>query len=71
MAIELVINQFKGLRDELNEMTICCEEGIVSVIKVSSLLLAIVSNKLIPLGLIKTKLDGLCEHLREPLAAVI
>ncbi|KAI1730890.1 7 transmembrane receptor (rhodopsin family) domain-containing protein [Ditylenchus destructor] len=60
----------QGVRDELNEMLLSCETGMVVVIRVASMLLAIVSDGTVPIGLLKTKLHGLAEHLNTPLSAL-
>ncbi|KAI1709331.1 ragulator complex protein LAMTOR2 like protein [Ditylenchus destructor] len=60
----------QGVRDELNEMLLSCETGMVVVIRVASMLLAIVSDGTVPIGLLKTKLHGLAEHLNTPLSAI-
>ena len=61
----------QGVRDELNEMMIGCDQGMVIVLRVASMLLAIVSDgQTVPVGLLKTKLYGLAEHLRGPLGSM-
>ncbi|KAI1727144.1 roadblock/LC7 domain-containing protein [Ditylenchus destructor] len=48
----------QGVRDELSEMVISCESGVVIVMRVAEMLLAIVSDGTVPTGLLKLKLRG-------------
>lgn len=53
------------------EMVLCCDEGLVVVMRVASMLLAIVSDGTVPAGQVKLKLHALAHHLKSPLEAVI
>lgn len=69
-AILLNINN-SGVRDELQEMLLSCDDGMVIVTRVASMLIAIASDGAVPIGQLKLKLHGLAEHLKSPLEAVM
>uniref|UniRef100_A0A915CPH1 Uncharacterized protein n=1 Tax=Ditylenchus dipsaci TaxID=166011 RepID=A0A915CPH1_9BILA len=54
----------QGVRDELTEMLISCDAGMIAVMRISPMLLAIVSDGSVPIGQLKVKLRGLSEHLQ-------
>jgi predicted regulator of Ras-like GTPase activity (Roadblock/LC7/MglB family) len=51
-------------------MTIGCEQGIVLVRAVSSMLLAVVMEPQAPVGMVRLKMNALAEHLVVPLNAL-
>jgi len=59
-----------GSRENLKDITIGCENGIVIVHSVASMLLAIVAEHDAPIGLIKLKMSALAEHLKVPLSSL-
>lgn len=57
-----------GGRENLREFTIGCDNGIVVVRPVASMLLAIIAETNVPIGMVKLKLEKLIEHLEESLS---
>ncbi|VDM33793.1 unnamed protein product [Toxocara canis] len=61
---------FKGIREDLHEMILECEDGVIAITKVASMLLAIKANSSVPLGLLNAKLKALADYLYTPLTVV-
>uniref|UniRef100_A0A914S6E6 Uncharacterized protein n=2 Tax=Ascarididae TaxID=6250 RepID=A0A914S6E6_PAREQ len=51
-------------------MIIECEDGIIAITKVASMLLAVKANSSVPMGLLNAKLKALSDYLYNPLAVV-
>uniref|UniRef100_A0A915C332 Ragulator complex protein LAMTOR2 homolog n=2 Tax=Ascarididae TaxID=6250 RepID=A0A915C332_PARUN len=60
----------QGIREDLHEMIIECEDGIIAITKVASMLLAVKANSSVPMGLLNAKLKALSDYLYNPLAVV-
>ncbi|MFH4978006.1 hypothetical protein AB6A40_004715 [Gnathostoma spinigerum] len=60
----------QGMREDLREIVVECEEGAIAVTKVASMLLAVKADATVPVGLLKAKLKALATYLEAPLAAV-
>lgn len=60
----------QGIRENLTEMLIECEDGVIAVTRVASMLLAIKASSEVPLGLLRAKLRVLADYLYTPLNLV-
>uniref|UniRef100_A0A0M3K2E3 Ragulator complex protein LAMTOR2 homolog n=1 Tax=Anisakis simplex TaxID=6269 RepID=A0A0M3K2E3_ANISI len=60
----------QGIREDLNEMILECEDGVIAITKVASMLLAIKANSSVPMGLLSAKLKALADYLYTPLTVV-
>ncbi|KAI8336190.1 hypothetical protein BC941DRAFT_428559 [Chlamydoabsidia padenii] len=56
-----------GELDNPQFLLLDCEEGVVFITGVGTMLLCLVAEKSVPLGLLKTKAEALRAHLEEPL----
>ncbi|KAG2222583.1 hypothetical protein INT45_008702 [Circinella minor] len=54
--------------DGLRFLILDCEEGIVFVTAISSMLLCLVGNSTVELGILKAKAEAIARHLEEPLS---
>lgn len=59
-----------GLRENLNEIMVECEDGTVIVTRIASTLLAVKASSSVPLGLLRAKLRALADYLYDPLTAI-
>uniref|UniRef100_A0A915LYG5 TFIIS-type domain-containing protein n=1 Tax=Meloidogyne javanica TaxID=6303 RepID=A0A915LYG5_MELJA len=59
-----------GVRDELKEVVIGCENGTVVLTRVASMLLAVLGTEDAPLGVLLVKLHALVDQLKTPLSAI-
>lgn len=59
-----------GIRENLNEMLVECEDGVIVVTRVASMLLAIKASSDVPFGLLRAKLRALADYLYTPLTIV-
>uniref|UniRef100_A0A914NZB6 Roadblock/LAMTOR2 domain-containing protein n=1 Tax=Meloidogyne incognita TaxID=6306 RepID=A0A914NZB6_MELIC len=59
-----------GVRDELKEVVIGCENGTVVLTRVASMLLAVLGTEDAPLGVLLVKLHALVDQLKIPLSAI-
>ncbi|VDN05903.1 unnamed protein product [Thelazia callipaeda] len=60
----------QGIRENLLEMLIECENGTIVVTRVANMLLAIKCENEVPLGLLRAKLRALADYLYTPLTTV-
>ncbi|VDM06716.1 unnamed protein product [Wuchereria bancrofti] len=60
----------QGVRENLTEMLLECENGVIAVTRIANMLLAIKAGSEVPLGLLRAKLRALAEYLYTPLTVV-
>ncbi|VIO98171.1 Uncharacterized protein BM_BM7211 [Brugia malayi] len=60
----------QGVRENLTEMLLECENGVIAVTRIANMLLAIKVGSEVPLGLLRAKLRALAEYLYTPLTVV-
>ncbi|VDN92946.1 unnamed protein product [Brugia pahangi] len=69
-ALYLMSYYFLGVRENLTEMLLECENGVIAVTRIANMLLAIKAGSEIPLGLLRAKLRALADYLYTPLTVV-
>ncbi|CAG9537800.1 unnamed protein product, partial [Cercopithifilaria johnstoni] len=60
----------QGVRENLTEMLVECENGVIAVTRIANMLLAIKAGGEMPLGLLRAKLRALADYLYTPLTIV-
>ncbi|VDO26128.1 unnamed protein product [Onchocerca flexuosa] len=60
----------QGVRENLMEMLVECENGVIAVTRVANMLLAIKAGNEVQLGLLRAKLRTLADYLYTPLTIV-
>uniref|UniRef100_A0A0R3S130 TFIIS-type domain-containing protein n=1 Tax=Elaeophora elaphi TaxID=1147741 RepID=A0A0R3S130_9BILA len=60
----------QGVRENLTEMLVECENGVIAVTRIANMLLAIKAGSEMPLGLLRAKLHALTDYLYTPLTVV-
>lgn len=65
-----LLSYFSGVRENLTEMLVECENGVIAVTRIANMLLAIKTGSEMPLGLLRAKLRALADYLYTPLTVV-